>query len=99
VDSKGVLYDGTAMEGPAGLREALLKHQDVFLLTFTESLMTYALGRRVEAPDMPSVRAIIRDAAAHEYRISSFIQGVVNTPAFRMSTAAPAAVTTADERR
>ena len=62
VDAVGVLYDGTAIDGPAGLREALLRHQDVFLQTFTENLMTYALGRRVEYYDMPTVRAIVRDA-------------------------------------
>jgi mono/diheme cytochrome c family protein len=84
VDSVGVLYDGTAIDGPAGLRDALLKHQDVFLQTFTENLMTYALGRRVEYYDMPTVRAIVRDAAQHDYRMSSFILGIVNSAAFRM---------------
>src|SRR4029453_13444874 len=63
VDSTGQLYDGRAMEGAAGLRSALLKHQDAFLMTFAENLMTYALGRRIEAYDMPAVRAIVRDAA------------------------------------
>ena len=63
VDAAGVMYDGTKIDGPAGLRNALLKHQDVFLQTFTENLMTYALGRRVEYYDMPTVRAIVRDAA------------------------------------
>ena len=48
VDSVGELYDGTKMEGPAGLRKAIIKHQDVFLLSFTEKMLTYALGRRVE---------------------------------------------------
>jgi hypothetical protein len=84
VDSAGVLYDGTKIEGPAGLRDALLKHQDVFLETFTENLMTYALGRRVEYYDMPTVRAIVRDAAQHDYRLSSFVLGIVSSPAFRM---------------
>ena len=60
VDPTGELYDGTQMDGPAGLRKALLKHQDVFVLSFTENLMTYALGRRVEAEDMPAVRRIAR---------------------------------------
>ena len=59
-----MLYDGTPMSGPAGLREALLKHQDAFLLSFTEHLMTYALGRRIEAFDMAAVRKVIRDAGA-----------------------------------
>ena len=49
--------------GPAGLREALLKRQDVILTVFTENLMTYGLGRRVDSRDMPSVRTIVRDAA------------------------------------
>ena len=48
VDVVGELYDGTKMDGPAGLRDALLQHQDVFLRSFTENLLTYALGRRVE---------------------------------------------------
>jgi hypothetical protein len=96
VDARGVLYDGTAMDGPAGLRDALLKHQDVVLRAFTESLMTYALGRRIEPADMPAVRSIIRGAEANNYRMSSFIQGVVATSAFRMSAAEPAATTTTE---
>jgi hypothetical protein len=94
IDARGDLYDGTPMEGPAGLRNALLKQQDALLLSFTESLMTYALGRRVEAHDMPAVRRVIRTAAKQDYRISAFIQGVVETAAFRMSVS-PAAETTA----
>jgi len=88
VDATGVLYDGSRMEGPAGLREALLNHKDVFLLSFTESLMTYALGRRVEAQDMPAIRKIIRDGEKNGYRISSFLLGVVNSPAFLMAKGA-----------
>ena len=57
VDPVGDLYDGTKIDGPIALRNALLKHQDVFMLSFTESLMTYALGRRVESYDMPAIRA------------------------------------------
>ena len=56
------MYDGTKIDGPASLRDALLKHQDVFLQVFTENLMTYALGRRVEYYDMPAVRTIVRQA-------------------------------------
>ena len=67
------------MNGPAGLREALLKHQDVFVLSFTESLMTYALGRRVESYDMPAIRTIVRDAAKDDNRFSAFMLGVVNS--------------------
>jgi hypothetical protein len=85
VDTKGQLYDGTAIEGADGLRAALLRHKDVVLLNFTRSLMTYALGRRVEAFDMPAVRRIIRDAAAQNYRISAFLNGVIESDAFRMA--------------
>ena len=98
VDSVGELYDGTKMDGPAGLRDAILKHQDVFLLSFTENLMTYALGRRVEHSDMPMVRAIVRDAAKQQLpKMSAFVLGVVNSPAFRM--AAPDAPATEERQR
>ncbi len=94
VDPVGDLYDGTRLDGPIALRNALLKHQDVFMLSFTESLMTYALGRRVEAHDMPAIRQIVRDAKARNYRFSAFISGVANSAAFRMGRVAPAAATT-----
>ncbi len=84
VDASGVMYDGTTIDGPAGLRQAILKHSDMFVRTFTENLLTYAIGRRVEYYDMPTVRAIVRDAEKTGYRISSFVLGVVNSPAFRM---------------
>jgi len=95
VDSSGVLYDGTPMEGPAGLRAALLKNKDAFLLSFTESLLTFALGRRLEPTDMPAVRKIIRTAAAHDYRLSSFVLGVAESAAFQMNTAVAAETTVA----
>ena len=86
VDAAGVMYDGTTLDGPAGLRSALLKHQEVFLQTFTENLMTYALGRRVEPYDMPAVRAIVRAAAGREHRLSAFVLGIVNSAAFQRRT-------------
>ncbi|MEW6320783.1 MAG: DUF1592 domain-containing protein [Acidobacteriota bacterium] len=98
IDASGELYDGTRMDGPAGLRRALLKHQDAVLLSFTEHLLTYALGRRVEPGDMPTVRRIIRDAAADSYRISSFIVGVARSPAFRMNRAAAVSSSSQGER-
>jgi mono/diheme cytochrome c family protein len=87
VDATGDLYDGTRMTGPAGLRAALLKHQDAFMLSFTERLMTYALGRRMEYYDMPAIRSLLRDAAKSDHRFSAFVMGVVTSPAFRMSQA------------
>ena len=87
VDASGELYDGTAMDGPVGLRTALLNHSDAIIMTFTENLLTYALGRRLEYYDMPAVRHIVREAAHNDNRMSSFIMGVVNSTAFQMSTA------------
>jgi hypothetical protein len=85
VDASGELYDGTPIDGPLGLRDALLNRSDAFILTFTESLMTYALGRRIEYYDMPAVRTIVRDAALNDHRMSSYILGVVASAPFRMS--------------
>jgi hypothetical protein len=87
VDATGELYDGTPLDGPIALREALLKRRDVILRTFTENLMAYALGRRVEYFDMPAIRAIVRDAGAADHRFSSYALGVVKSPAFQMSAA------------
>ena len=87
IDPVGDLYDGTKMDGPVGLRNALLKHKDAIILSFTESLMTYALGRRVEDYDMPTIRSIVRAAARRNNRLSSFILGVVHSSAFQMSKA------------
>lgn len=84
VDTHGTMYDGAPVDGPASLRAALLTHQDLILRNFTEMLMTYALGRRVEYYDMPTVRAIVTDAAQHGNKMSSFILGVVNSQAFQM---------------
>jgi len=94
VDANGQLYDGTIMEGAAGLRAALLKHKDAFLMNFAENLMTYALGRRVEAYDMPALRAIVRAAEAQDYRVGAFVAGVTRSAAFQMSR--PAVTGTAD---
>ncbi|MBY0494961.1 MAG: DUF1592 domain-containing protein [Cyanobacteria bacterium] len=96
VDPVGDLYDGTKMTGPNGLRAALLKHQDMFFTSVTESLMTYSLGRRVEYFDMPAIRRIIRDAAKDDNRFSAYVLGVVNSRAFQMARAD--AVDTTDEK-
>jgi hypothetical protein len=85
IDTSGELYDGTSLHGPLDLRDALLRRQRTFLVSFTESLLTYALGRRVEAFDMPAVRKIEREAAEADHRMSAFILGVVRSVPFRMS--------------
>jgi len=83
VDAASTFYDGTPLGGPADLRKALLSRTDVLVQTFAENLMTYALGRRLTATDMPAVRALVRQAAAREYRLSDFVLGIVRTAAFR----------------
>ena len=86
IDAKGRAPDGTLFEGPSGLRDMLL-HSDRFVLTLTEKMLTYALGRGLEYSDMPAVRAIVRDAAKNDYRVSSLIVGIVQSPPFRMRKA------------
>ena len=85
VDARGQLYDGTVLDGPSGLISALMKRKTAVLTTFTESLATYAVGRRLEYYDMAAVRAIVRAAAPHDYKLSSLIVGVATSPMFRMA--------------
>ena len=87
IDPSGDLYDGTPLNGPADLRNALLHRSRTFLTTFTENLMAYAIGRRIEYYDMPAVRAIMRNAAEHDHRMSAFILGIANSAPFQMSQA------------
>jgi mono/diheme cytochrome c family protein len=83
VDASSTFYDGTPLGGPADLRKALLSRTDVLVQTFAENLMTYALGRRLSAADMPAVRALVRQAAAQDNKLSAFVTGIVKTSAFR----------------
>jgi hypothetical protein len=87
VDPVGELYDGTQLTGPADLRAALLRRPEVFYRVFTENLMAYALGRRVEHFDMPAVRRIVDAAGENDYRLSSFVLGIVGSPAFHSARA------------
>jgi len=84
LDTRGEMWDGTGVSSPDDLRKALLDLPIPLVRTFTENLMAYALGRRVEYFDMPTVRAISQAAAKNDYRMSSFILGVVKSPAFQM---------------
>ena len=90
----GELYDGTKLTGPADLREVILSRPEVFYRIFRSNLMAYSLGRRVEYYDMPTVRAIVRDASEDDYRLSSFVLGIVGSPAFGSARAEAAAVAT-----
>jgi len=87
IDAQGKLFDGAKLDGPASLRQALLNHSDAFLGTFTENLFAYGVGRVLETTDMPAVRAIEQDAARNHNRFSSFILGIVRSPAFQMRRA------------
>jgi hypothetical protein len=86
LDTRGELYDGTPVQTPMDLRRAMLERPTPWIRTFTENLLAYGLGRRVEHFDQPTVRAIVRDAEAQEHRMSAYILGVVNSPAFQMSS-------------
>jgi hypothetical protein len=87
IDASGQLASGAAVDGPVALRKALLKNPDQFVRTFTEKLMTYALGRGVEYYDMPLVRSIAREAAQQNYRFSSVVFGIVKSTPFTMKKA------------
>jgi hypothetical protein len=85
IDTSGKLVDGTAVNGPSDLRKALLTRSDQFAQTFTEKLMTYALGRGIEVFDMPTVRKIVKDAKRDNYKFSSIAMGIIAAPAFQSS--------------
>jgi cytochrome c5 len=103
IDSAGVLFDGTRVDGPVALRKAMLARPEVFVGTVTEKLMTYALGRGLEPVDMPVVRSIMRGAAKNNYAMQSIVLGIVQSSAFQMRTkitksaAKPVAQTAAKE--
>jgi len=84
IDASGELLDGTKVDGVVSLRRALLRQPELFVGTVVEKLMTYALGRGVAADDMPSVRSIIRDAAARDNRFSTLVLGIVKSTPFTM---------------
>jgi hypothetical protein len=85
IDTTGKLVDGTPVNGPVDLRNALLSHPEQFVQTLTEKLTIYALGRSLAYYDMPGIRKIVRDARTTDYRFSSIVMGVVNAAAFRSS--------------
>jgi hypothetical protein len=83
IDTKGTLPDGTPIGGPDDLRKALVAEPDRFVQTFTENLLTYALGRNLDYRDMPVVRQIVQGAAADDYRFRAIVTGIVSSDAFR----------------
>ena len=87
IDASGVLPDGTRFAGPDEFRQVLLSQREEFVRTFTEKLLTYALGRAVQYYDMPAVRKIMRDAASTNYRWSSLVLGIVESRPFQLRKA------------
>ena len=95
IDPSGTLFEGTRVDGPVALRKMLAARPETFVGVMTEKLLTYALGRGLEYYDMPAVRKIVQDAATSEFRFSSLVAGVVNSPPFQMKTKkAPASAET-----
>jgi hypothetical protein len=86
IDASGALPDGTPVAGVAELREALLADPQLFAGTFTEKLLTYALGRGLEHYDQPVVRGILRDAETSDYRFTELVIGIVRSTPFTLRT-------------
>ncbi len=84
IDPSGEMYDGFEFAGPASVREAILNRSEAFLGSFTENLLTYAVGRVLDYRDMPMVRTIARQAAQDDNRFSAFVTGIVNSDPFQM---------------
>ncbi|HET9192800.1 MAG TPA: DUF1592 domain-containing protein [Vicinamibacterales bacterium] len=87
IDSTGQLGTGAPVDGPIGLRKAILAQPEMFVRTLTDKLMTYGLGRGVEHKDKPIVRAVAREAAPQNYRFSSIVLGIVTSAPFQMKKA------------
>jgi hypothetical protein len=93
IDASGQLTDGSPVDGVVTLRKALVAHPEVFVRTMTEKMLTYALGRGLDAHDMPAVRVIMHGAAPRDYRFSSLVLGIVHSVPFTMRVAqSPASV-------
>ena len=96
IDTTGVTNDGVALDGIRSLREFALQNGDVFAQSVTEKLLTYAIGRGLEYEDMPLVRSITHEAADDDYKFSSLLMGVIQSPAFTMNVKTPASTTAAN---
>jgi hypothetical protein len=87
LDTRGTFYDGSTVASPAELSAVLLKRPLPLLRTLTENLLAFALGRRAEYYDQPTIRAIVKSAGVKDYQMSSLIIGVVTSDAFRLKRA------------
>jgi len=87
IDPRSELYDGTPVDGPAGVREFLLRHREQYLRNFAANLLTYATGRGVEYADMPTVRGLLRQTQRDGYRLAHLIEAVAMSDVMRMNIA------------
>jgi hypothetical protein len=86
IDASGTLLDGTVIEGPIQMREALVADPEIFAGTVTEKLLIYALGRGLDPKDRPIVRRIVRLAEKDNYSLQSLILGIIESYPFLMRT-------------
>ena len=86
IDANGVLADGTKINGPVELRQAILSRPEAFVSVITERMMIYALGRGLEPSDMPVVRRIVRRRVQNGYRLSTIVNGIIESAPFQMRT-------------
>jgi hypothetical protein len=86
LDTAGVLADGSKINGPVALRNVILSRPEAFATTFTERVMTYALGRGIEPADMPVIRSIVRKASRNDYAFGAIIMGIIDSAPFQMRT-------------
>ena len=84
VDASGTMADGTKIDGPRQLREAILSRSDAFTHTFIEKMLTFAIGRELDYTDMPEVRRIARESASDDSRFRAILAGIINSRQFRM---------------
>jgi len=92
IDASGQVFDGTNIDGPAGLRAWLTSYSDQFVEVVAEKLLTYGLGRGVDYQDMPLVRSIARGASRQDNRFSALVLGVVGSTPFQMNMKLPESV-------
>jgi hypothetical protein len=84
IDVSGGLPDGSVFSGVENLENGLLERPEMFVQTLTQKLLTFALGRGVEAYDAPAIRQVMREAEANDYRFSSIILGIAKSVPFQM---------------
>jgi hypothetical protein len=85
IDPSGTMYEGSVLDGPVGLRKAVMNHSDAYTTNFAQNLLAYGLGRVLDHRDMPVVRSIVRDASKSNDRFSAFVMGIVKSSLFQMS--------------